>query len=189
MSADDIATLPVETAAEDRAHLYLWTTNAFMAEAHELAKAWGFVPKTIITWVKIKQGGERFGDVRIGMGHYWRNATEHVLFCVRGKPALKTLRRNQPTVFFAERSQHSAKPQEFYDLVEGMSPGPRLELFARTPRDGWAVWGDEVRDWTHHRYGSRAQTMAELLAADNEQLAMPMEVAASRLADEMGATK
>ncbi len=146
MSADDIATLPVETAAEDRAHLYLWTTNAFMAEAHELAKAWGFVPKTIITWVKIKQGGERFGDVRIGMGHYWRNATEHVLFCVRGKPALKTLRRNQPTVFFAERSQHSAKPQEFYDLVEGMSPGPRLELFARTPRDGWAVWGDEVRD-------------------------------------------
>lgn len=116
----------------DNAHLYLWTTNAFIAEAWQLAQDWGFTPRTILTWVK----------PQIGMGHYFRNNTEHVVFAVRGK--LGPLRRNCPTAFVANRRKHSAKPDEFFSIVESITPGPRLELFARRPREGWDVWGNEV---------------------------------------------
>lgn len=114
------------------AHLYLWTTNAFMGEAHDVARAWGFLPRTILTWVK----------PRIGMGFYFRNTTEHVIFAVRGK--LRTRRKNQRTDFAAPVGAHSAKPAIFYEIVESMSPGPYLELFARERRAGWTSWGNEL---------------------------------------------
>jgi N6-adenosine-specific RNA methylase IME4 len=130
-STEDIAAIPVGEWAEDNAHMYLWTTNAFMVEAHDLMAAWGFRQRTIVTWVK----------TQIGMGHYFRNNTEHVLFGVRGK--LAGLRQDLPTAFTAPRGRHSAKPEAFFDLVQSMSPGPYLDVFSRQQRLGWDTWGNE----------------------------------------------
>lgn len=131
----DMLRLPVADIAAPDAHLYLWTTNAFLVEAHELAAAWGFRPRTMLTWVK----------TQIGMGHYFRNNTEHVLFCVRGR--LPLLRKDIPTAFTAPRGRHSAKPQAFFDLVESASPGPFIEIFGRgMARMGWTALGDQVGD-------------------------------------------
>ena len=116
----------------ENAHLYLWTTNAFMEDAHVIARHWGFTVRTILTWVK----------PQIGMGHYFRNNTEHALFAVRGRLDLKV--KNQPTSFTAPRRRHSQKPDEFFQIVERCSPGPYVELFARLPRENWKVWGNEV---------------------------------------------
>ena len=129
---DEIASIPVGDWADAEAHLYIWTTNAFMVEAHDLAKAWGFEQKTILTWVK----------PRLGLGRYYRNTTEHVLFCVRGK--LPVLRKDVRTHFIARSGRHSAKPPAFYDMVETMSPGPYLDVFNRNQRLGWDAWGFEA---------------------------------------------
>jgi len=137
MSMNDLMEMSVP--AEDDAHLYLWTTNAFMVEAHALAEAWGFKQKTIITWTKIRQAD---GQPSMKMGHYYRGATEHCLFCVRGK--LKLIGPAAPTAILAARLPHSQKPEEFYRMVEEQSPGPHLELFARRQRNGWATWGNEL---------------------------------------------
>lgn len=136
-SIGDIAAIPLGDWAEANAHLYLWTTNAFMAEAHTLAEAWGFDQKTILTWVKHKPH-QRW----LGMGSYYRNATEHALFCVRG--SLPIQRKDLSTYFYAPRGRHSEKPQAFYDMVETASPGPYLDVFARKQRMGWDVAGNEV---------------------------------------------
>lgn len=145
MGLAEIAALGPEVAAAAArdAHLYLWCTNGFIEEAHEIVRAWGFRTdnKQIITWVKMTNDGAR---VRIGMGRNFRNATEHCIFATRGR--LPVLRRNAPNVLFAPRGAHSAKPQEFYDTVVSMSPGPRLELFSRTVREGFQGWGYEYPD-------------------------------------------
>lgn len=134
MTLEDLSRLPVTSWADpEGAHLYLWTTNAFIVEAHLLAQAWGFMPKTILTWIK----------PRLGMGRTFRGTTEHVLFCVRGR--LPVLRHDVPTHFEAPAGRHSAKPDRFYtDIVQRMSPGPYLEMFARERRRGWIAWGDEA---------------------------------------------
>ncbi|MDR7574208.1 MAG: MT-A70 family methyltransferase [Armatimonadota bacterium] len=143
MRMPDILALPVAAIAAADAHLYLWTTNAFVEKAYEVARAWGFEPKTIITWVKAVEDDRGAVRVQIGMGHYFRGSTEHVLFAVRGRLAVR--RRDIPTVYFAPRGRHSEKPDGFYaDVIERASPGPRLEMFARKPRPGWTVWGNEV---------------------------------------------
>ena len=122
------------------AHLYLWTTNAFLVEAHEIAAAWGFSQKTMLTWAKTHQGdGSR---VSMKTGYYFRGATEHCLFCVRGSLRLQTT-DGLPTAYLWPRQPHSVKPDAFYDLVERASPGPYLELFARRARFGWDYWGDQ----------------------------------------------
>jgi N6-adenosine-specific RNA methylase IME4 len=137
MSIADLCALQPSAAPD--AHLYLWTTNAFMVEAHEVARAWGFAPKTILTWVKVQANGE----VSRKTGYYFRGATEHALFCVRGSQRLCT-REALPTAYLWPRAPHSVKPDAFYDLVELASPGPYLELFARRARMGdWHYWGDE----------------------------------------------
>lgn len=123
----------------DNAHLYLWTTNSFMVEAHEIAKSWGFVPKTIITYVKVKPDG----SPSMKTGYYFRGATEHILFAVRGSLRLQT-RQAFPTALLLPRLPHSIKPDEFFQMAEECSPAPRLELFARKRRPGWMAWGDEV---------------------------------------------
>jgi N6-adenosine-specific RNA methylase IME4 len=138
---DDLKSLPVPAA--DNAHLYLWTTNAFMEEAHQLARAWGFAPKTILTWVKTQHADPT--QVSRKMGYYFRGATEHVLFGVRGRLRLNDL--TLPTAFLWPRiARHSEKPEQFFDMVERASPGPFLEMFARQPRTGWSVWGNEVEN-------------------------------------------
>lgn len=144
MPLDDIKKLRIP-AGED-AHLYLWTTNSFMREAHEVAEAWGFKQKTILTWVKTEANNP--AKVSFRMGYYFRGATEHVLFCVRGKLRLNV--RNLPTAFLWPRiGKHSRKPEAFYDMVEQASPGPYLELFARRNRIGWTTWGHGVNQRTH----------------------------------------
>lgn len=135
MSIEEIAALPVSQVAAPNAHLYLWATNAFLDQAFHLARGWGFQPRTVLTWVK----------PGIGMGHYYRNNTEHVVFAVRGR--LAVARHNQPTSFSAPKSKvHSQKPELFYEIAESMSPAPYLEMFARCQREGWVVWGNEVGD-------------------------------------------
>lgn len=133
ISVADICALPVREWTDPKgAHLFVWVTNAFMVEGHEVCRAWGFEPRTILTWVKD----------RIGLGHYFRNTPEHVIFAVRGN--LRSLRRDMPSHFIGKRRAHSEKPEGLLWIAEQMSPGPRLELFARRRRDGWDVWGDEA---------------------------------------------
>lgn len=130
MSIEEIAALPIPAA--ENAHMYLWVTNGFLREGFDLLDAWDFTYKTCITWCK----------TQIGLGNYFRNATEHVYFATRGSLATRT--KNERTWFEAERSVHSRKPHHFYELVQRNSPGPFLEMFARRPRPGWTVWGNEV---------------------------------------------
>lgn len=135
------------------AHLYLWTTNSFMSEAYEVIESWGFEAKTIITWIKVNDAPETLPFERdeptsvkgkIGLGHYLRNTTEHIIFAAKGNR--QTNRADAPTHFFAERGEHSSKPDKSYRLAEALSDGPRLEMFSRQARDGWTVWGDEAPD-------------------------------------------
>ncbi len=140
MEMDDLLRLYVP--AEKNAHLYLWTTNSFMVEAHSLAEAWGFSVKTICTWVKTHQGDR--DRVSMKTGYYFRGATEHFLFAVRGSLPLSTT-EGLPTAYLWPRiGTHSVKPEAFYDLAEQASPGPYLEMFARRQRLGWDTWGDEA---------------------------------------------
>lgn len=138
MSADEIAALPVAALAAGDAHLYLWTTNAFMVEAHAIARAWGFIPKTILTWVKVHHDDP--ARVSMKTGYYFRGATEHAVFAVRGSLPLQ-IDEGVPTAFLWPRTSHSVKPDAFGDLVERVSPGPHVELFCRRPRFGWDSWG------------------------------------------------
>ena len=135
----EIASYPIA----DSAHVWLWVTNAFLVggEGVAVAESWGFTPKTIITWVKGRLSINRLVS-HIGQGSYLRNSTEHVIFAVRGKcpPAV----RNLPTAFIAPRGEHSAKPPLIHEWAELLSPGPRLELFARQRREGWVCWGNEL---------------------------------------------
>lgn len=133
MPLEEIAALNVRDQAEEDAHLWLWVCNINMPEAWWLAGAWGFHPITVVTWCKPGPG----------IGWWFRNNTEHVVFATRGKP----LQRGEAvlsTWFEWPRFEHSRKPDAFYDLVEQVSPGPYLELFARRQRLGWDTWGNEA---------------------------------------------
>jgi len=125
--------------SSENAHLYLWATNYFLVQAHEIAEAWGFSPKTVLTWGKVKSDG----TASMKTGHYFRGATEHVIFGVRGSLRLAK-GKCQPTLFLSKRLPHSVKPDWFYSMCEEASPGPYLELFARRRRPGWDAWGSEV---------------------------------------------
>ncbi len=131
MTVEKIGRVPIAEWASPDAHLYLWVTNTFMVEGHVLARHWGFQVRAILTWVK----------PGLGLGSYFRNSTEHVLFAVRG--TLRLLRRDLPTHFCGPRRGHSQKPDGFYDIVESASPGPYLDVFARVHRFNWSTWGNE----------------------------------------------
>jgi N6-adenosine-specific RNA methylase IME4 len=139
MALEEIKRLPVKEVAADAAHLYLWATNAFVDEAHDVARAWGFEPKTLLTWVKVKR--DRSG-VSMKTGYWYRSATEHIVFGVRGSQRL--LGPAVSTAFLLPRLPHSEKPEFFYKLIEQQSPGPYLELFARRLRPGWDAWGNQI---------------------------------------------
>jgi N6-adenosine-specific RNA methylase IME4 len=134
MEVEDIAALPVGTWAAPDAHLYLWTINAFVEDAYDVARAWGFRPVQLLTWTKRPMG--------IGLGGAFTSTTEFVLFCRRGK--LPTQTKVDSTWFpWQRRFPHSTKPEGLQDVVEQISPGPYLELFARRGRLGWDSWGNE----------------------------------------------
>jgi N6-adenosine-specific RNA methylase IME4 len=134
MPLADIAALPVAEMADDDAHLYLWATCPLLFEAKPVMEAWGFRYITLLTWEK--QG-------TLGMGFHFRVQTEHVLFGVRGAIPIAAADRER-NIFRAPKRRHSQKPDSFYDLVERVSPGPYLELFARRQRLGWDTWGNEA---------------------------------------------
>lgn len=140
MALDDICALPVSSIVADNAHLYLWVPSSMLPEGLKVMQHWGFRYTTSLTWLKTRRDGEPDGS---GVGFYFRNATETLLFGVRG--SLRTLpgARSMTNVLTARRREHSRKPTEAYWLIEQASPGPRLELFAREGRPGWVVWGDE----------------------------------------------
>jgi len=140
MDLQEIAQLPVGRLAADDSHLYLWVPNALLREGLEVMEAWGFVYKTHLVWYKVRRDGGPDGR---GVGFYFRNVTEMVLFGVRGN--LRTLApgRTQVNLFATRKREHSRKPDEIYGIVEACSPGPYLELFARFRRPGWKQWGNE----------------------------------------------
>ena len=139
---DEIKSLPVEEMALDSAHCYLWTPNAMLPQGLEVLSAWGFKYKTNLVWHKIRKDGGPDGR---GVGFYFRNVTEMVLFGVRGRNA-RTLGpgRRQVNFMASRKREHSRKPDEQYEIIESCSWGPYLELFGRGSRPGWRVWGDEA---------------------------------------------
>jgi N6-adenosine-specific RNA methylase IME4 len=144
LSLADIQALPVDQVAEARAHLYLWCPNALLAEGLATLRRWGFEYKTNIVWHKVRADGHSDGR---GVGFYFRNVTELVLFGVRGRDT-RTLApgRRQVNYLATRKREHSRKPDELYNVfVERCSPAPYLELFARgSPRPGWDAWGREA---------------------------------------------
>ena len=132
-SMEDIRALPVNQLADKDAHLHLWTTNAFLFESKQLMEAWGFEYKSVFVWVK----------PQMGMGNYWRVSHEFMLFGLRGKSPF--LDRSIMSWVESGRGEHSEKPDQIRQLIERVSPPPRLELFARSVSDGWVVWGDEIK--------------------------------------------
>ncbi len=142
MTLDEILELPVATIAADKSHLYLWCPNALIAEGLKTMRRWGFDYKSNLVWYKIRKDGGPDGR---GVGFYFRNVTELVLFGVRGNDN-RTLSagRTQVNLIGARKRRHSQKPDEMWHLIERCSSSPRLELFARHYRPGWAQWGDQV---------------------------------------------
>lgn len=140
MRLQEILDLPVSQLAASQSHLYLWVPNALLTEGLRVMKAWGFTYKSNIVWQKIRKDGGPDGR---GVGFYFRNVTELVLFGVRG--SLRTLKpgRTQVNTLATRKREHSRKPDEIFDIIESCSPKPRLELFARFRRDGWTQWGNE----------------------------------------------
>lgn len=157
MTLDDICDLPVEGVAADTAHLYLWVPNALLPEGLRVMQAWGFNYKSNLIWHKVRKDGGSDGR---GVGFYFRNVTEVILFGVRGKNA-RTLApgRSQVNMIETRKREHSRKPDEQYALIEACSPGPYLEMFARGERKNWAVWGNQADDsyeptWATYGYNS-----------------------------------
>lgn len=155
MSLDEICDMPVASHASEKSHLYLWVPNALLREGLEVMDAWGFTYKTNIVWFKVRKDGGPDGR---GVGFYFRNVTEVLLFGVRG--SLRTLQpgRRQVNLVSSRKREHSRKPDEAYGVIEDCSPGPYLELFARAPRKGWTQWGNEIDTYMKQRKTIRGYT-------------------------------
>jgi N6-adenosine-specific RNA methylase IME4 len=160
MTTDDICSLPVQDVVEPTAHLYLWTPNALLPDALKVMDSWGFVYKSNIVWHKIRKDGGSDGR---GVGFYFRNVTELLLFGVRG-PSARTLSpgRTQVNYLASRKREHSRKPDEQYKLIEECSPGPFLEMFARGTRPEWTYWGNQANedykpDWKTYAYNSASE--------------------------------
>ena len=162
MNLDQIKMLPISEIVDEPAHLYLWTTKALLAEGLEVMADWGFTYKTNIIWHKVRKDGGSDGR---GVGFYFRNTTEIVLFGVRGKNA-RTLSpgRRQANIMRTQKREHSRKPDELYDIIEKCSPGTFLELFARGTREGWEAWGNEAEEYQPNwdTYSNHSQSQLPL---------------------------
>lgn len=139
LDLNEIYALDLDSVTAKNAHLYLWVPNALLPEGMKVMEAWGFRYVSNIVWAKRRKDGGPDGR---GVGFYFRNVTELILFGVKG--SMRTLPPARSTVNMIEtrKREHSRKPDEQYDVIEACSPGPYLEMFARHPRDNWTVWGD-----------------------------------------------
>ena len=163
MSIEEITALPVSELAAPVAHLYLWVPNALLPWGLRAIEAWGFEYKSNLIWHKIRKDGGPDGR---GVGFYFRNVTEMLLFGVRGKNArTRAAGRRQVNYFATRKREHSKKPDEQYAIIEACSPGPYIELFARGRRDGWTTWGNQADDSyrpTWHTYANHSRSELEL---------------------------
>ena len=169
MKLEEIKALPVCDVAEEKSHLYLWVPNALLPEGLEVMKAWGFEYKANIVWEKVRKDGEPDGR---GVGFYFRNVTELLLFGIRGK-SNRTLApaRSQVNLLRTMKREHSRKPDEIFPIIEACSPGPYLELFARGVRQGWTLWGNQANcdyapDWA--TYANHSVSVAAPEEANGE---------------------
>ena len=142
MDLEEIKALPVSQIVGPKGHLYLWVPNALLPDGIEVLKAWGFEYKGNIIWEKVRKDGGPDGR---GVGFYFRNVTEMLLFGVKGNNN-RTLppARSQVNLIRTQKREHSRKPDEIIPIIESCSPGPYIELFARGDREGWAMWGDQA---------------------------------------------
>jgi N6-adenosine-specific RNA methylase IME4 len=166
MDLPAICNLPVASVAAKTAHLYLWVPNALLPEGLAVMRAWGFQYKSNLIWHKIRKDGGPDGR---GVGFYFRNVTEIILFGVRGKDA-RTLPpgRSQVNFLATRKREHSRKPDELYSIIEACSPGPRLELFARGTQPGWSSWGNQADsyepDWKTYAHNSESERRLKQLS-------------------------
>lgn len=157
MTTADICALPIQDTVHQTAHLYLWVPNALLPEGLQVLRSWGFEYKSNIVWHKVRKDGGSDGR---GVGFYFRNVTELLLFGVRGKNArTEAPGRSQVNYMSSRKREHSRKPDEQYDLIESCSKGPYLELFARGTRPGWTYWGNQADEtykptWKTYAYNS-----------------------------------
>jgi N6-adenosine-specific RNA methylase IME4 len=162
MTLEEIGDLPVASICVEPAHLYLWVPNALLPEGLRVMKAWGFQYKSNLIWHKVRKDGGPDGR---GVGFYFRNTTEIILFGVRGKDA-RTLApgRRQVNIIKSMKREHSRKPDEQYKIIEACSPGPFVELFARGPREGWVTWGNQAEEYkpTWPTYTNHSQSHLEI---------------------------
>lgn len=160
MTTDEICELPVAEVTAKTAHLYLWTPNALLPDALRVMDRWGFSYKSNLVWHKVRKDGGSDGR---GVGFYFRNVTELLLFGVRG-PSARTLSpgRTQVNYLATRKREHSRKPDEQYQIIEACSPGPYLEMFARGTRSNWVYWGNQANedykpDWKTYAYNSASE--------------------------------
>jgi N6-adenosine-specific RNA methylase IME4 len=158
MSFEDIGALPVRRHASEKAHLYMWCPNALLLEGLTIMKQWGFTYKTNVVWYKIRKDGGPDGR---GVGFYFRNVTELVLFGIRGSMRTLAPGRRQVNIIMTRKEEHSRKPRDVYRIIQQCSPGPYLELFARERVEGWTQWGDQVDSYQHIRPNHRGYSWAD----------------------------
>jgi N6-adenosine-specific RNA methylase IME4 len=152
MTLDEIMELPVAQLADDKSHLYLWVPNALIKEGLEVMRRWGFTYKTNLVWYKVRKDGGPDGR---GVGFYFRNVTELILFGIRGRLRTNGPGRRQTNIITSRKREHSRKPDQLYGIIEQCSPGPYLELFARHAREGWSQWGNEIGDHVPGKVATR----------------------------------
>jgi N6-adenosine-specific RNA methylase IME4 len=163
LKLEDILDIPVAKATAKNAHLYLWVPNALLAEGLQVMEAWGFQYKANIVWHKIRKDGGPDGR---GVGFYFRNTTEIVLFGVKGSMRTLDAGRTQVNIIKSRKREHSRKPDEQYELIESCSPGPYLELFARGSRKNWYSWGNESEKYEPHWPTYKYNSAKELATTD-----------------------
>jgi N6-adenosine-specific RNA methylase IME4 len=171
MTLQEIKELPVPMLAADKSHLYLWVPNALLKEGLETMAAWGFEYKSNLVWYKIRKDGGPDGR---GVGFYFRNVTELILFGIRGtKNRTLAPGRRQVNIVSTRKREHSRKPDEIYPLIESCSRGPYLELFARERQPGWTVWGNEAPEAENHFNGkTHGKTYSMSSRSKVEQIAL-----------------
>ena len=173
MPLEEIMDIPVKKVSGSSSHLYLWVPNALLQEGLAVLKAWGFQYKANLVWHKVRKDGGPDGR---GVGFYFRNTTELVLFGVKGNMRTLPPGRSQVNIIRSQKQEHSRKPDELYNIIERCSPGPYLEIFARGSRDGWDTFGDQAEnyeiEWATYQNNSRANSIP---AENPVQMSLAME--------------
>jgi N6-adenosine-specific RNA methylase IME4 len=180
LSTDEIKSIPVSQVMSNKSHLYLWVPNALLMDGIEVMKAWGFEYKTNLVWHKIRKDGGPDGR---GVGFYFRNTTELILFGVKGSFRTLAPGRSQVNIIRSQKQEHSRKPDELYSIIEKCSPGPFLEMFARDARKGWRVFGNQSEEYTigWNTYANNSRIKAPEVADVHNILLSPTKKKVAKL--------